>query len=122
MKTVETHIKRLTSSRSNLSKDIDSLNKQVFAVNKEILTKRKEISEIDKKLAQTSKGFAISEHAILRILERAYEQGDMIEKVKMQLEQEIKPKLEALGVANCEMNLLCGLTAVIKNNLVVTIK
>ena len=122
MKTVESQIKRLNTTKQNLSKNIDSLQSQISGINKEILSTRKEISETDKQLSQTSKGFVISEHAILRMLERAYEQGDMIEKVKNKLTEEIKPKLEALGVSNCEMGLSCGLIAVIKNNLVLTIK
>jgi hypothetical protein len=117
----ENKLKKITTQRSELSRDIKSLKDQQEDINKLILLKRQEISNLDKQINLISKGFAISEHAILRILERAYEHGDIIEKIKKQLEDEIKPKLESLNVVSAKVNLKCGLTAVVENNLLVTI-
>lgn len=118
----ENIIKKLTTEKTTLSRDVFLLQKQQEDINKEILRKRKEISQIDKKINLVTKDFAISEHAILRMLERVYEQGDVIEEVKRQLAEEIKPKLALAGVVSCTINLKCGKQAIIDNNLVVTIK
>ncbi len=118
----ESKLKTLNTKLSELSRDIHNLNAQQEDINREILRKRKEISGLNKQITLIQKGFVISEHAILRILERAYEHEDIITKIKKELEDEIKPKLEGLGVVSAKINLKCGLTAIIENNLVVTIK
>jgi len=118
----EHKLKALNTELSELSRDIHNLNMQQQDINKDILRKRKEISGLNKKIALIQKGFTISEHAILRILERVYEHEDVIRKIKKELEDEIKPKLEAFGVVSAKINLKCGLTAIVENNLVVTIR
>ena len=119
MNEIEKTIKILTTKISEKDRIISGLQDQITDMQKLISKERKDISVLNKEIHQLTNNseLVISEHAILRLLERRYGQADMIEKVVQQTKEEFK----GLPV-NCKKKTEDGFEVVIVNNLMVTIK
>lgn len=61
----------------------------------------------------------VSDHAIVRLMERRFGQGELIEQVRKQLIEEIQDRILDI---NCKINLKDGLQAVLENGCVVTVQ
>jgi len=117
MKTTSNELKNLQTKKSFLDKEVSRLSKDILKI-------KSEISDLDKKIYKLSQSqldcaVIVSEHAILRILERRFGQEKMIEEVIKQIQEEIAPKLIS---KTCKINLSDGLHAVISNNVLITVK
>ena len=83
---------------------------------------QKRINQIDKEIhLLTKKELVISEHAILRLLERRFGQQEILTKVIEQIKSEIEAKTPP-DTKNFKINLGDGLVAIIENNVLVTVK
>jgi chaperonin cofactor prefoldin len=115
MKTTSNELKNLQTKKSFLDKEVSRLSKDILKI-------KSEISDLDKKiykLSQLDCAVIVSEHAILRILERRFGQEEMIQEVIKQIQEEIAPKLIS---KTCKINLSDGLQAVISKNVLITVK
>lgn len=103
-------LKELQTKNKYLNQRLNSLQSDMEGVRKQISENQKLINDL------TKSKVVISEHAILRILERRYGQEEMIKKVTESLENEIGdcPK-------NCKLRIDGNLEAVIKNGVLITV-
>lgn len=111
-------LKKIQTQKASISKEIKSFETQIKDIQSLILERRKRISDLDKKINSLSKrDLIVSEHAIIRLLERRFFQKDIIEQAIDQIKEELRDV-----PVNCKLNLSDGLQAVIINNVLVTIK
>ena len=113
-------LKRLQSLLNQLQLDFKTLQESQSRLKMENETKRKQIQEVEEKI-QTLKGshetIIISEHAIIRYLERVY--GLDLEKIK----EEILPAsiaVQAKRIGNGRYG-VTGHTVLIKDNVAITV-
>lgn len=111
-------LKSLQTERSLLEKDLEVLLSRKKDLQHQISAKEKKIKTLDNAIDLASKSeIVISEHAILRLLQRRYFQEEIIEKVISEIKDELK------GVPrNCQVPINGELRAIIKNNVLITVK
>lgn len=113
----------LNFNRSILKTELEDLKEQIISNQNKIVLKKQEIKDIDKKINKLkSNKLEISDHAILRYLERI--ENIDINKIKDRIKnelinEEIKNQVKILG--NGIFPIKNNLKAVIKNNIVITI-
>lgn len=106
----------------NLQREKIVIAKEISILEKNLKTLRSKVSDIDRqihKLFQQNSELIVSDHAIVRILQRRFGQQEIIEKVIKQIQEEIAPKLIS---KTCKINLSDNLQAIIENNVLITIK
>lgn len=120
--TTDTHkLKGIQSQISKIESEIELDKIQISTSQKQLNNKKKrlnELREMAKSLA-TKKELIVSEHAILRYLERVKGicLNDIIDQIKNEEVMSIYNKLGNSGKYPC-----CDFTAVVKNNVIVTIE
>lgn len=113
-------LKRLQSLHNQLHLEYKALQESQSRLKMEIETKRKQIQEVEEKI-QTLKGshetIIISEHAIIRYLERVY--GLDLEKIR---EEILPPPIaaQAKRIGNGRYS-ITGHTVIIKDNVAITV-
>ena len=113
-------LKRLQSLQSQLTLEFRSLHENYGRIKMELTTKNKQIKEVEKKiqkLQSNDENIIVSEHAILRYLERVY--GLDLEKIKLEIIPE-KTTIQAKIVGNGRYK-VDDYTLLIKDNVVITV-
>lgn len=112
-------LKKLQSERNSLKNEISELGLKIAADQRTFELKKKKLVEISEKInGGNKKKITITEHAVLRLLERRFGQGDIINKAINHLQDELD-RLDP--PSDCKIILQDGLEAVIKNNFLTTL-
>jgi hypothetical protein len=113
-------LKRLQSLQSQLKLEFRSLHENTNRIKMELMTKEKQIKEVEKKIQNLQgcdENIIVSEHAIVRYLERVY--GLDLEKIKHEIIPE-KTITQAKMVGNGRYK-VDDYTLLIKDNVVITV-
>lgn len=115
-------LKKLQSLLNKFNSEAETIKIQISAMQKEYNQKTKEVNNLKKEIAKyQAKGEPIvSEHALLRYLERV-EKLDLEEYKNLILDEEILRQIEILGTSGTFLNSK-GFKVVMKNNVVITVE
>lgn len=112
--------KRLTTQKEKLKAEISSMKQQVSALSRTMSGHQKSIEEIDRQLEKlVTKEIVVTEHALLRYLQRGFEVN--LEELKDKiLSPTMIAQIDALG--NGKYPIDGGLRAVVKDRAIVTVE
>lgn len=114
----ENTLKTYYTNLSNLNKDLDQLKRESSTVNSKIVKKKREIASIENKINKMHTGkVIISEHAIIRYLERI--EGINMEAVKDKMVN--SRTRDAINVLTSGTFPIQGGRLEVKNNIVITV-
>lgn len=106
------------ASLKELQREKKELNQQLYNLNLESCKIKNRLSDIDRSLATMTKNtITVSEHALIRLLERRYGQEEMLKQVVDTVSKEI-----AHAPKNCKLRIDGDLEAVIANGVLITVK
>ena len=112
-------INKLKQERREIQQDISAITEQKKLLTDEIFKKRLNLSKVDKKLKTLQKEFSISDHALVRYLERVYFKDNEFDVIKNELMERISPYTD---IGDCDVKIDKKYTAIIRDNLLVTVK
>lgn len=115
----ENALKGYQTKLNNLNKDLDKLKKESSVTNSKIVKKRRDIADVVSRINTLHNGrVVISEHAIIRYLERV--QGINIEAIKdMMLDDKTRGSINVLTSGSFPIQ---GGSLIVVNNVVTTVK
>lgn len=113
-------IKSLESQLKSLRREANELRKLATEANLKVTNKNKEIekTERDLKNLKNSSSLSVSDHALLRYIERAY--GINVPELSREISEHPNMKLISV-LGECKVPIDHGCRAIVKNNTVVTI-
>jgi chromosome segregation ATPase len=110
-------LKQLQTQLRQLKEDCEQLVNESKTLNTKIKTKRDEIATVEARIVMANLKITVSEHAVLRYLERV--QGIDISSIKETiLNDQIKEQIQTLGNGVYPNN---GFRVRVKNNVIVTV-
>lgn len=113
-----TKLKTLQVTANDIKDSIKSIKESLVTANVELSKKKKELDRVNHEIEILTRELTVSEHAILRYIERVYELD--IEKIQKEiLESPSLATIDVLGSGRYPLQ--CGAKAVIKDRVIVTI-
>lgn len=113
------NLKRLQTARKELLDEMEQVRCKAAIANQEVSRLKENLEEVDSKIARLKSNPIVSEHAVLRYVERAME-IDIDEIKRRILSDETKQRIQELGSGKFPIG--DGLRAVVKGNVVVTVE
>ncbi len=112
-------LKQLHDEKDRLSREISIIDREIIPLQEKKRNLDRSMTNIDKQIHELGrKHLIISDHAILRLLERRFGQEDVIKKAVDGLRKELEDKDLP---PTCKITIDDNLQAVINNNVLVTI-
>lgn len=110
-------LKTLQVQKSQLELEIANINKELKELSIVKLEKVNKVKSIQKEIIEITADITISEHAVLRFLERV--RGEDLESIKQQiLSEDLKKQIQVLGDGTYPVK---DFKVLVRNNIIVTV-
>jgi len=110
-------LKTLQVQKSQLELEIENINKELKELSIVKLEKVNKVKSIQKEIIEITADITISEHAVLRFLERV--RGEDLESIKQQiLSEDLKKQIQVLGDGTYPVK---DFKVLVRNNIIVTV-